>query len=273
MVVFTGVKKRSLSKLKGISAEDIKSIHEEGRWVKKFGKKEVVLVLYTSGKLLLQGDLELKEKVAGQLRELKVGEEVKLVDFKAVRGWVIGSDESLKGDTFGGLVVAGVKANDNIRKQLRELGVADSKKLADKEILIMAEKVKKIGGCYVLNVFPEEYNTEVRKGNLTKLMNKLHQEVYDYLKPGKHIVDKFPGCYVGEIAETKAEDKYLEVAAASVVARAAALKQLDALSAKAGFLLPKGSTHVKMALHELKERKLDFKEFVKVDFKNVREFL
>jgi len=63
------------------------------------------------------------------------------------------------------------------------------------------------------------------------------------------------------------------VAAASVLARAAALKQLDTLSLRAGFHLPKGSSHVKLALHELKERGLNFNEFVKVDFRNVREFL
>jgi len=104
-------------------------------------------------------------------------------------------------------------------------------------------------------------------------MNKLHKEVGNYLKPGQHVVDKYPGCRVGNVREEKAEDKYVEVAAASVLARAAALKQLDYLSMKAGFHLPKGSTHVKLALYELKERGKNFKEFVKVDFKNVQEFL
>ena len=71
----------------------------------------------------------------------------------------------------------------------------------------------------------------------------------------------------------KAESKYVEVAAASILARAAALQQLDYLSAQAGFRLPKGSTHVKLALFELKERGLDFRKFTKVDFANVKSFL
>ena len=87
------------------------------------------------------------------------------------------------------------------------------------------------------------------------------------------MVDKYPGCAVGDVAEEKAESKYVEVAAASVLARAAALKQLDYLSLQAGFTLPKGSTHVKLALHELQERKLEFRKFVKVHFANVKEFL
>lgn len=184
-------------------------------------------------------------------------------------GVIIGTDESLKGDTFGGLVVAGVKADEKIRGELEELGVADSKKISDKKILLMAERIKKLVECEVKDVFPEEYN----KSKLTVLLNKLHKECYDLLKPGKHVVDKYPGCDVGEVVVEKAEDKYVEVAAASILARAAALKQMDDLSAKAGFSLPKGSTHVKLALRDLKRKGLDFREFVKVDFKNVKEFL
>ncbi len=269
MVVFTGVKKKDLSELTGFSKEELKSVYEEERLVKQIGKRKVVLILYSSGKLLLQGDLGEVEKISEKLRKLKIGKEMKPIKFKVEKGWIIGSDESLKGDTFGGLVVAAVKADDKAREELKKIGVADSKKLKDKEILLMADKIRKIVACEVLNIFPEEYN----QNKITPLLNKLHKECYDYLKPGKHIVDKYPGCRVGDIREEKAEDKYVEVAAASVLARASALKQLDVLSMKAGFHLPKGSSHVKLALHELQERGLDFNKFVKVDFRNVSEFL
>ncbi len=184
---------------------------------------------------------------------------------------IIGSDESLKGDTFGGLVAAGVKADDKLREELDKLGVRDSKKIADRKILLMAKRIKGMAEYKVRAVFPEEYNKS--ELTLTPWLNKLHQECYDHLKPGKHVVDKYPGCDVGEVVEEKAEDKYVEVAAASILARAAALEQMDKLSVKAGFELLRGSTHVKSALLELKKRGLDFKEFVKMDFKNVKEFL
>ena len=184
-------------------------------------------------------------------------------------GIIIGSDESLKGDTFGGVVVAAVKADDEMRERLRGFGVTDSKKIMDKKILLMAREIKKMVECEVRSIFPEEYN----KKKITVWLNKLHKECYDYLKPGKHVVDKYPGCNVGDVREEKAESKYIEVAAASILARAAALEQMDSLSERAGFRLPKGSTHVKHALQELKARGLDFKKFVKLDFKNVKEFL
>src|SRR3989338_2336582 len=88
----------------------------------------------------------------------------------------------------------------------------------------------------------------------------------------KHIVDKYPGCTVRHIIETNADENHIEVAAASILAREEALKQLAVLSESAGFKLPKGSTHVADALKKLKERKVDLSFFVKVDFKNVAPF-
>ncbi len=266
MAVFEGVQKEDLLKLKGFSKEETKTVHEELR----LKKGDVFFILFSSGKLLLQGKQEVVEKEAKELEKKGIGKRIAIEPFRKEQGWIIGTDESLKGDTFGGLVVAGVKANDQLRQKLRELGVVDSKVLADKDILPMAEKIKHLLPCEVRSVLPEEYNQE---SDVTKLLNKLHKECADYLFPGRHVVDKFPGCIVGDIQAEKAESKYVEVAAASVLARAGALQQLDYLSTQAGFRLPKGSTHVKLALFELKERGLDFRKFVKIDFANVREFL
>jgi len=266
MVVFQGIRKEQLQKLKGFKTEKQKTVHEELRLT----KGEVSFILYDSGKLLLQGKPEAVEKAAKDLEKQGIKDRIVSEAFRKEQGWIIGTDESLKGDTFGGVVVAGVKANDELRRKLVELGVADSKTLADSEILLMAEKIKQLVPCEVKSILPEEYN---KSGEITKLLNKLHQECADYLFPGKHIVDKFPGCLVGEMQVEKAESKYAEVAAASILARAGALQQLDFLSSQAGFRLPKGSTHVKLALFELKERGLEFRRFVKIDFANVKEFL
>lgn len=266
MAVFTNVKRRDVENLKGYSKEKTKTIYEELR----LKNKDVTLILYISGKLLLQGKKEAVAIVAEQLEKKGLGERVKSETFRKEKGWVIGSDEALKGDTFGGLIIAAVKADDQLREQLLQIGVADSKSLSDKEVLNMAEKIRKAVPCEVKSILPEEYN---QNGKITVMLNQFHKQCAGYLKPGKHIVDKYPGCTVGDVAVEKAEVKYLEVAAASVLARAAALKQLDFLSMRAGFSVPKGSTHVKLALMELKERRRDFTKFVKVDFANVREFL
>jgi ribonuclease HIII len=268
MVVFTHVEESDINILskKGFSKEDIKTIYEEHR----LRYKDVNIVHYSSGKLLLQGKSSSVEEVAKIIKKLGIGEKVKQEKFRKEEGIIIGSDETLKGDTFGGLVVAAVRADKKTRQELIRLGVADSKTLSDKEILPMADKIRKIVECEVKAILPEEYN---KSSGLTELMNRMHKEVADYLKPGKHIVDKYPGCNVGDVAEEKAESKYVEVAAASILARAAGLRQLDFLSMKAGFTIPKGSSHVKLALMEMKEKGLNSKEFVKLHFKNVQEFL
>lgn len=265
MVVFTNVKKEDILNLKG-EEEEIKSIYETLR--KRVDG--VLLTLYNSKKLLLQGKKENVEKLIKKLERRGIGKRKQEEFFRNEVGWVIGSDESLKGDTFGGIVVAGVKADSKIRKKLVEIGVADSKRLADREILLMARKIKDITQCEIINLHPEEYN---RALSVTKLLNNLHLDVANFLKPGKHIVDLYPGCSVGDIKETKAESKYVEVAAASILARATALEQIQALSLKAGFEIPKGSTHVKEALEKLKNSKLNYKEFVKLHFNNVQEVL
>tara|TARA_Y100000310_G_C20354266_1_gene655891 strand:- start:355 stop:759 length:405 start_codon:yes stop_codon:yes gene_type:complete len=134
----------------------------------------------------------------------------------------------------------------------------------------MANAIKKVAPCEVKSVLPEEYNLY---SGATGLLNKLHLECAKYLSPGKHVVDQYPGCAVGDIQETKAESKFVEVAAASVLARATALKQLSYLSCEVGFTLPKGSTHVKEALQKVKDKGLDMSEFAKLHFRNVHEFL
>lgn len=271
MVVFTGVEYADVSFLlkKGFTETNPKTIHEITRF-RKGVKKKVTGTLYESGKFFIQGDPDWVEKTAHFLRSKKVGTEVKAIEFREELGRVIGSDESLKGDTFGGIVIAAVKGDDEIREKLRAIGVADSKKFADKEILRMAEEIKKVANCFILNLYPEEYNQET---SVTEVLNRLHRQAALELYPGYHVVDKYPGCRVGDFAEIKAESKWVEVAAASVLARAAAVTQLNTLSKKAGFTIPKGSTHVAWALQELQDRGLDPEEFVKLHFKNVQEHL
>jgi len=191
--------------------------------------------------------------------------------FKEETGTIIGSDEALKGDTFGGIVVAAVKANDEQRKKLIEFGATDSKTLTDHQVMLRAERIENYATCEIKNIYPEEYNNF--KGSQTELLNTLHKKLYDDLKPGKHIVDQFPGCTVGDIIETQADANYVEVAAASILARAYALKQLQDISERAGFIVPKGSSHVEDALKKLKQHHTHYSNLVKLNFKNVKNIL
>lgn len=233
-------------------------------------QKHASLTLYKSGKLVIQGKDEYVKEAMELLKNLNIGTNNE-INFKKQVGIYIGSDESLKGDTFGGIVVASVKANDQQRKQLEQLGIKDSKKLTDDRIAIFAEQIKKIVPYCIKELTPEKYN---RFPGVTFILNNLHTECLQKLneKGAKLVIDRYPGCNVKAIQEIKAESKYVEVAAASILARAVAVKQIQTLTKRTKFKIPKGSTHVQRALEQLKKNKLDPKKFVKMHFKNVQKY-
>lgn len=262
MTVFLNIKKQDMKILieHGLGLDKVKTKYEIMRL-----RGAAVAILFTSGKLLIQGS----DSAVDRYRDLLLAKgfkEQKKTEFVKQEGLYIGSDESLKGDTFGGLVVVGVKADDIVRENLRILGVMDSKKLKDSSILTMSKNIKRIAKFAIRNIYPEEYN----RYSQTELMNKLHKSVANELGAGIHVVDKYPGCNVGDIRETKGESKYVEVAAASIIARDEALNQIRNLSKELGIDIPKGSTHVKTALELLKKSSKDPKKFVKMHFGNVK---
>jgi ribonuclease HIII len=184
----------------------------------------------------------------------------------------VGTDEAFKGDTFGGLVVAGVRADDEQRQALVALGVQDSKKLKAGQVALLAAGIMKSFPFYYIELSAADYNDRIAEYGLTRLLNMLHAKCYSELKAkgSKHIVDRFPGCSVGDIAIERAESEHPEVAAASIIARQVGLEQMQRLSLAAGFCIPLGSTHVLEALEMLKQRGLSGREFVKLHFKNVK---
>ncbi|MBW6462543.1 MAG: hypothetical protein K0B07_05870 [DPANN group archaeon] len=242
---------------------------------RRLKNEDVLIIQYLSGKIVVQG----KEKYAKFIADFiegKTKEPEQKKEEKEDKRTIIGSDETLKGDTFGGMVVVAVKADNDTRQKLKDIGVKDSKTITDKDIITLAKQIKDIIGkdnycIYEKN--PETYNQHV--GNTTQLLNAMHTRVLKTLGDADQImVDQFPGAKINlknAKTETKAESKYTEVAAASILARERGLKQIDILSEQAGFKVPKGSTHVKDALKTLKEKGLDPKMFLKMNFKNVKK--
>ncbi len=260
-----------------VTQNDLKKIKKYG-FIEKKGKSaaelmryegECTLVLYKNGRLLLQGKKDAVENTKKILGYHSISNETRNI------GLSVGSDETLKGDTFGGIVVCGFKSDDIIRDDLKSMGVKDSKELTKPQISELAQALiaKYPGNFHVENVFPKEYNNYVTKMNVTKLLDMLHEKCHKKLsKTAIHIVDLYPGCSVGDIKETKAESKYPEVAAASIIARYYGLMQIRELEKKAGFFIPFGSSNVEPGLLEIKKKSLNPYDFVKMNFRNVQEF-
>lgn len=261
----------------GFTDSEPKSAYESRRLTARATGCNVVL--FSSGKLVIQG----KDDAVAHAERIVFGTEAakeksRFDDSDLVR---IGGDECIKGDTFGGLVVCCVKADKILRRQLFSVGAADSKKIADSKIRKIAPDILRVLGndhVSIIELFPAEYNLLYSQtGSVTRMLNTIYAKAASNLgerEADECIIDQYPGCIVkGCKSVEKGESKYIEIAAASVVARYRGLLQMEELSKKAGFEVPLGSTHVAWALKRLKKENKDFRDFVKMHFRNVAEFL
>jgi ribonuclease HIII len=173
----------------------------------------------------------------------------------------LGIDEAGKGDYFGPLVVAGVRiTGEEQAKGLQEIGVRDSKTISVVGIRRIADRIVETVGHYnvrVKSLPPREY--EARRsaaGNVNRLLGVLDAEIMgelvdevqivvvdEYARSAREYLQPFVPEGVRLEVRTRAEDD-AAVAAASIVARARQLEEINRLSERVGFRLPLGATHV-----------------------------
>lgn len=211
-------------------------------------------MLYASGKLVVQG--KKKEEFIEFFLEPEILETFGTPTQDPTAR--IGSDEAGKGDYFGPLVVAGVYADEKMIPRLVELGVKDSKTMNDKTILRLAREVIKICPYDLLRLHPEKYNELYEKfKNLNTMLAWAHAAVIETLhkKTGCQavLVDQFAkeqvllsavqkrGLVIALTQRTKGESDVV-VAAASLIARASFVREMDKLSEQIGIELPKGAS-------------------------------
>ena len=200
-----------------------------------------------------------------------------------------GIDEAGKGDYFGPLVVAGVRVlGQEAAKALLELGVRDSKTLGASTVQRMAVRIPEAAGTEnvrVLALPPQEYETRrARAGNVNRLLDELDAGIIDELKAEIEIVvvDQYAASARENLApfvpdgvrlevRTGAEDD-AAVAAASILARARFLEEMDRLSKQVGFKLPLGASQVVGAARRVyKERGMEgLRKVAKVSFRTTR---
>ncbi|MDS9471680.1 ribonuclease HIII [Sporosarcina pasteurii] len=176
---------------------------------------------------------------------------------------VVGSDETGTGDFFGPVTVAACYVPADKIELVRELGVKDSKQLTDDLMRQIAPDLEATLTHSVLTVSNPKYNDIQQQGNSQgKIKALLHNQALKHVlrkmaveKPDYILVDQFAqrGVYYNYLRDepeiirenlilsTKAEGLHVSVAAASILARVAFLKEMDRLSELSGFQLPKGA--------------------------------
>lgn len=243
-----------------------------------FGKKGM--------KIVLQGDIEsplhsiIKEIINDQ-QSLDL-ENQSLIEPDEY----IGTDEVGKGDFFGPLVIAAVYVNPKTKKELLRIGIRDSKEISDYQIRELSGEIELIvkDNFEIVKINPARYNEFYAKlKNLNKLLDWGHSKAIDNLLDNTKckfvITDKFSKkdlnvvthskhSDVEFVQETKAE-KYIGVAAASILARATFLEWFDSQERK-GLKIPRGSSeqveiYARNLIKKIGEEKL--RDLVKIHFK------
>lgn len=203
---------------------------------------------------------------------------------------VLGSDEVGTGSYFGPLTVAAVYVRADQVETITNLGVRDSKKLTDPEIIKLAKKVMASCPYHIVNLNPPLYNEKIQGRSqaalkalchnfaLSKVLTKIKPAVPDAIlidefeQPRtyfKHLKGQEPVIKKNVYFRTKGEQAHVAVAAASVVARYYSLQMMDQLSEEAGMTLPIGAGHVvdEVAARLLRHHK-DLGNFAKLHFSN-----
>jgi ribonuclease HIII len=171
---------------------------------------------------------------------------------------IAGVDESGKGDFFGPLVVAALACDEALSPELTSLGARDSKLVADQRLLKVDDALRSRFPHVIIIVPPAQYNQRYRQiKNLNKLLADCHAEAIVKLA-GQTIVDRAISDKFGKpelielalrqhrclvpLSQIVRGEAIPQVAAASVLARAAFLREMARLSEQYGMELLKGAS-------------------------------
>ena len=145
---------------------------------------------------------------------------------------ILGIDEAGRGSVLGPLVIAGVVIPDKKENILDNMGVKDSKKLTPERREILSRKLKKMFEWDTVIYSAQDIDSLRAKGvNLNEIERKGMQELILKLKSDRVIVDAVdvkPERFQDKLeratkanvkAEHKADDTYIEVGAASIIAK------------------------------------------------------
>lgn len=272
-------------------------------------EEDTIITMYESGKVMFQGiSADIDANMWADLERHFNNIEVDTSDHSAKKDTpkekkdyshmfinAIGSDEVGTGDYLLPIVVTATYVKKSDVDYLRELGVMDSKKITDDKIKKLAPELIKNIPYECLIISNKDYNKYTDLGfNINKIKAILHNKVlYKMTKKGfaynEIIIDQFcyPKNYFGYIKDatekvtnitflTKAEDKNLSVACASIISRYVFLRENEKLNKELGLTIPKGAgSTVDEVVKELIKTKGEgiLKEISKYNFKNTEKAL
>ena len=265
------------------------------------GPETATVNVYHTGKVAIGGRTSTLKEMLDEWRLARTGAAARARDRADAGAGVsavdptprVGIDEAGKGDYFGPLVVAGARVlGDEAAQGLHRIGVRDSKALSTYGVRNVARGVIEALGPENLRVVvlsPREYEArraaagnnvnrllaEISVGILRELEGEVELFVVDeFARAARSYIESRLPRGVRLVVRPRAEDD-AAVAAASVLARARYLEELDAFSERVGFELPRGATHVLGAARRMVEERgpEGLAEMAKVSFRTTEQVL
>jgi ribonuclease HII len=177
----------------------------------------------------------------------------------------LGIDEAGRGPVIGPLILAGCLMDEKTEKELKKLGVKDSKQLTQKRREFLAEKIREKSETFeIVLIYPPDIDGQNHKGvnlnaleaiKVAKIINKINKG----FKKIKVIVDcpspsiikwqdflktKIKNLSNLEIScEHKADKNHVSVSAASILAKCIREKEIALLKEKYGDGIGSGYCH------------------------------
>jgi len=155
---------------------------------------------------------------------------------------VAGIDEAGKGPVLGPMIVCGVACDEERIEALERLGVKDSKKLKPEKRRELAEEIRRICEVQIIKVSPKEIDRE----NVNDILRRSYVRIIKALDPDIAIVDspdvkperlkEFLERETGKevISKHKADEEFVIVSAASIVAKVERDSEIERLKEKYG---------------------------------------
>jgi ribonuclease HII len=178
--------------------------------------------------------------------------------------FILGIDDAGRGPVVGPMVLAGCLLTDKTQRELKKLGVKDSKQLTPKRREMFAEKIRGVAETFeIVMSKPVEIDDSLNNGtNLNKLEAIKTAEIINKINKGYEKIKVVVDCPSTSIAswsdflkthienlstlelscEHKADQNHVAVSAASILAKSTREKEMDKLKEIYGTEIGSGYT-------------------------------